>query len=268
MRRSDVAAVLWVVLVAATHGGAQLSEELHKLAADFIPGSRDAPYAIKWMYEDEMEAWERAHSGAQGDEVRMTLYDGTPFMCRLPKEIVPDFTTAETKTSEVLLDEARELVEEAMNDKCIYKSSGWWTYEFCYGGHLRQFHEENGKVASEYFLGYTPELLPSEIGQLQHGFYSETYTKGTVCDLSGEHRQTEIRFSCDEGRTPTFVSISEPQSCRYVVLVKMGALCKHPNFSHKQGVVNTITCFTTRPEEEECGSEGQELPMLLRDTLF
>lgn len=30
---------------------------------------------------------------------------------------------------------------EPMRAQCLYKFAGWWIYEFCFGQHIRQFHE-------------------------------------------------------------------------------------------------------------------------------
>lgn len=36
---------------------------------------------------------------------------------------------------------------------CIFIPHNWWSYEFCYGRWIRQFHEEKGVVHAEYILG-------------------------------------------------------------------------------------------------------------------
>ena len=32
---------------------------------------------------------------------------------------------------------------------CFYRVEGWWTYEFCYEKHLKQFHQENNVNTAE-----------------------------------------------------------------------------------------------------------------------
>lgn len=38
---------------------------------------------------------------------------------------------------------------------CTYRIQGWWTYEICFGKHIRQYHEEKDqpKPTMEFFLG-------------------------------------------------------------------------------------------------------------------
>jgi hypothetical protein len=42
---------------------------------------------------------------------------------------------------------------------------GWWTYEFCYGKHIRQYHQEKNmpiRPQDEYFLGLAPSYSKTE----------------------------------------------------------------------------------------------------------
>ena len=36
---------------------------------------------------------------------------------------------------------------------CFYRVEGWWTYEFCFQKHLKQFHQENNVNTAEFLLG-------------------------------------------------------------------------------------------------------------------
>ena len=42
---------------------------------------------------------------------------------------------------------------EILKDQCFYRHEGWWSYEFCYYGKIRQVHVEGEKVIQEYVLG-------------------------------------------------------------------------------------------------------------------
>lgn len=45
---------------------------------------------------------------------------------------------------------------------CLRFDSGWWSYEFCPGKFLRQFHKEQEAIASEFFLGFGPHALDGD----------------------------------------------------------------------------------------------------------
>ena len=37
------------------------------------------------------------------------------------------------------------LLEPLTDLPCLFKTKDWWTYEFCYGRHIKQYHLENDK---------------------------------------------------------------------------------------------------------------------------
>jgi len=142
---------------------------------------------------------------------------------------------------------------------CLYRIEGWWTYEFCYGKHVRQFHQERDKPIGpkdEYFLG---KWVPGTEGLENKGFYSETYTDGTPCDINGQPRTAEVQFFCenDVHRPTSFISeIKEPSSCRYLVTVSTPLMCKHPTYKPKKEKVQSIYCIpsgssTLKKEEQQ-----------------
>lgn len=46
---------------------------------------------------------------------------------------------------------------KALHDRCLYTDAGWWTFELCWGSHLRQFHapglDAEQKLESVHLLG-------------------------------------------------------------------------------------------------------------------
>ncbi len=46
--------------------------------------------------------------------------------------------------------------DRVLEGKCFYRQKGWWTYEFCYKSHVRQFHMDlnSKKITEEYMLGH------------------------------------------------------------------------------------------------------------------
>ena len=57
-----------------------------------------------------------------------------------------------------------------------------------------------------------------------------TYDSGTVCDLTGKPRQTQVRYVCHAGGRHEVVSFQETSSCQYVIVVLSPLLCAHPDY--------------------------------------
>ncbi|KAK3796754.1 hypothetical protein RRG08_045762 [Elysia crispata] len=127
-----------------------------------------------------------------------------------------------------------------MSDKpCLFKAKDWWSYEFCYGKYIRQFHMEDGDIRGNViYLGYYQDdfnwnnetardaRLKSKTGQSR--YHSQKYTLGTKCDLTGEMRQAEVRFLCEENSEDYLSRVDESETCVYTVTVMTSRICRHP----------------------------------------
>ncbi|OWK16876.1 OS9, partial [Cervus elaphus hippelaphus] len=48
-----------------------------------------------------------------------------------------------------------ELLSPMKDAPCLLKTKDWWTYEFCYGRHIQQYHMEDSEIKGEVlYLGY------------------------------------------------------------------------------------------------------------------
>mmetsp|Transcript_11725 Transcript_11725/g.14615 ORF Transcript_11725/g.14615 Transcript_11725/m.14615 type:complete len:403 (-) Transcript_11725:1306-2514(-) len=144
---------------------------------------------------------------------------------------------------------------------CLQRVDGWWTYELCYKKYVRQFHRgKNSKEVSEYKLGYFDQYendkLEKEGGALTKTtpegkpVYTEWYTKGTECDLTGSHRSTKVVYMCPSSTTGfvELIKVEESATCGYVFSVMVPALCAHPFFEEVNQrssslPLNTIYCI-------------------------
>jgi len=145
---------------------------------------------------------------------------------------------------------------EPLASTCLYRLTGWWTYEICHRKHIKQFHQTaDGSVDSAvYFLGKweaeesdeptEPEGIPTTE---KIEYYSEFYSHGTVCDLTNLPRTTEVRFYCSNDKTHVS-DLKEPSSCNYVVSVRTPLLCQHPAYRPKEQFILEINCY---PHDEE-----------------
>ncbi|KAL2091050.1 hypothetical protein ACEWY4_013313 [Coilia grayii] len=129
-----------------------------------------------------------------------------------------------------------ELLQPMSSSPCLVKTKDWWTYEFCYGKHIRQYHLEDSEIKGDVlFLGYyssefdwTNETAKASKQHRLRRFHSQSYVNGSKCDLNGNPRETEVRFACEEGSVDYIARVDEPQSCRYVVTVHTTRPCSHP----------------------------------------
>ncbi|KAH9514270.1 Protein OS-9 [Bulinus truncatus] len=122
---------------------------------------------------------------------------------------------------------------------CLFKSKDWWSYEFCYGKHIRQFHMEDGEIKGNIiYLGYyesdfdwnnetaREDRLRSKVSMSR--YHSQTYTLGTKCDLTNQMRKTEVRFMCEENSEDYLYRIDESETCVYTVIIMTSRICSHP----------------------------------------
>ncbi|XP_030632512.1 protein OS-9 isoform X2 [Chanos chanos] len=129
-----------------------------------------------------------------------------------------------------------ELLTPMHSAPCLVKTKDWWTYEFCYGQYIRQYHVEDSEVKGDVlFLGYyesefdwTNETAKASKQHRLKRYHSQNYVNGSKCDLNGNPRETEVRFLCEEGSSDYVARVDEPQSCRYVLTVHTSRTCQHP----------------------------------------
>nr|XP_006973373.1 protein OS-9 isoform X2 [Peromyscus maniculatus bairdii] len=132
-----------------------------------------------------------------------------------------------------------ELLSPMRDAPCLLKTKDWWTYEFCYGRHIQQYHMEDSEVKGDVlYLGYYQSAFnwddETAKASKQHRlkrYHSQTYGNGSKCDLNGRPREAEVRFLCDEGAglSGDYIDrVDEPLSCSYVLTVRTSRLCPHP----------------------------------------
>lgn len=71
----------------------------------------------------------------------------------------------------------------------------------------------------------------------------QMYAGGEPCDVTGEPRQTEVRFGCGEAAGRDVLSgLREPATCRYVLHLSTPRLCGHAAFRVAEPPVRAILC--------------------------
>ena len=164
---------------------------------------------------------------APPDARTLTLTDrtGRAFQCAVPLGAGADEGGDASDASSTDARPPSAIVAAALTSTCQVRHEDWWTYEFCYGKHVRQYHVEGGGVATststagaggvggditdEFVLGVAdgPSSTPvtdttdtdpsSPLGQSV--YVSSTYADGAPCDLTRGKRAAEVRFECPDG---------------------------------------------------------------------
>ncbi|CAJ2510625.1 Uu.00g062500.m01.CDS01 [Anthostomella pinea] len=221
------------------------------------------------------------------------------YLCAIPVIEAPPAPN-KTATELAKAEEARELARasahgwdlvNALDGSCLYYMSGWWSYRFCYGREITQFHAlpasmktgppKRDPTTAEYVLGRIsdPNLAsrrrgqkPPPKGREQQGqpagaapsntelqvkgdqrYLVQKMSEGTVCDLTGRDRTIEVQFHCSPGSTQDRIGwIKEVTTCAYLMVVNTPRLCEDVAFQPpKEERADVISCRAIVPEAEQ-----------------
>ncbi|XP_041836524.1 protein OS-9 isoform X2 [Melanotaenia boesemani] len=160
------------------------------------------------------------------------------YECRLPAQAVRfhQDPASDSDTQGYTGPDIPDLLRPMHKAPCLVKTKDWWTYEFCPGQHIRQYHLEDTEIKGDIlFLGYyesefdwSNETAKASKRHKLKRYHSQTYVNGSKCDLNGNPRETEVRFMCEEGSVDYIARVDEPQSCRYVLTIHTSRTCQHP----------------------------------------
>ncbi|XP_010879939.1 protein OS-9 isoform X2 [Esox lucius] len=160
------------------------------------------------------------------------------YECRLPAQAVRfhQDPSSESDSEGYTGPGIPDLLKPMHTAPCLVKTKDWWTYEFCYGQHIRQYHLEDTEIKGDVlFLGYyesefdwNNETAKASKQHRMKRYHSQSYVNGSKCDLNGSPRETEVRFVCEEVSADYVARVDEPQSCRYVLTVHTSRTCQHP----------------------------------------
>jgi len=176
-------------------------------------------------------------------------------------------------------DKGRELLSGMQGSQCLFYSTGWWTYSFCYNQQVRQFHalspgQTGGRVWPPQEDPTTPAFVLGKVDgttkdpaapdqQSQNSVSTELQTKsetsylvqklegGTSCDLTGKNRKIEIEFHCNPQLTDRIGWIKETSTCSYLMIVYTPRLCSDVAFlPPKESKAHSITCQQILTEDQ------------------
>ncbi|XP_077469683.1 endoplasmic reticulum lectin 1 [Stigmatopora argus] len=149
-----------------------------------------------------------------------------------------------------------QLIKEFLSGSyCLHGGVGWWKYEFCYGKHVHQYHEDKeqaknivvvGNWNAEEHMEWSKKNIARSY-QLKDGgvqkvkLVSHFYGHGDVCDMTGKLRQVIVKLKCKESDSPHAVTVymTEPQTCQYVLGVESLVICKLLDTADEHGLLSS-----------------------------
>nr|KAF6328743.1 endoplasmic reticulum lectin 1 [Pipistrellus kuhlii] len=148
-----------------------------------------------------------------------------------------------------------QLIKEFLSGSyCFQGGVGWWKYEFCYGKHVHQYHEdkESGKTSvvvgtwnQEEHIEWAKKNTARAYHLLDDGtqtvrMVSHFYGNGDICDITDKPRQVTVKLKCKESDSPHAVTVYmlEPHSCQYILGVESPVICKILDTADENGLLS------------------------------
>ncbi|XP_034958610.1 protein OS-9 isoform X1 [Zootoca vivipara] len=226
-RRLSGFSVPWLLLLA----GALALGRSEALGALNLHELSELKYGIEIGAEPVM-----AGQSLSSDVVSISSKYKQMYECRLPAAAVKIHQEKEEHPRSYSGLGISELLKPMEVAPCLIKTKDWWTYEFCYGKHIQQYHMEESEIKGDIlYLGYYQSAFDwdneTAKASKQHKlkrYHSQTYVNGSKCNLNGKPREAEVRFLCEEGSGDYIARVDEPQSCSYVLTIHTTRICHHP----------------------------------------
>lgn len=157
---------------------------------------------------------------------------------------------------------------------CVKRNEGWWTYEFCFGQGIRQYHRDSdGRITAEFSLGKFDTSKNDELEasggalvfehvdathDVARPAYLELYGHGTFCKEFDNHapREAKVFYYCSQGGTSHHIlAVKEVQTCSYTLKVSSPVLCDHPHFLNDDAKADAepevIHCLPVEDADEQ-----------------
>ncbi|CAK8671906.1 endoplasmic reticulum lectin 1-like [Clavelina lepadiformis] len=142
---------------------------------------------------------------------------------------------------------------------CLRGGTGWWRFEYCYGKHVTQYHDDNKLGRTTIYVGKwdgmehlkwvkskagKPRLTVEDKDKLTVTQVSHYYGNGDVCEETGKAREVVVRMKCKKNaQSPHSVTLFllEPRTCSYILGIESLIICDLLDSSDENGL------FTTDP---------------------
>ncbi|XP_050431886.1 endoplasmic reticulum lectin 1 isoform X2 [Adelges cooleyi] len=217
-------------------------------------------YKIRWPGKE----LDGLATGQEENTLKVKTALGESYQCILPQQ---DEESKESKSPYSGPSPLELLAPLFSKQACSYRVDTYWIYEVCHGRHVRQYHsdrEEKSKKEQEYFLGkwtifdglkleedlkrlanlnYPGPTQTRKVEGVNLPFFQINMTDGTVCDLSGRPRHTNVLYVCYPQSKHNLFSVKETSTCQYEVIVLTSLLCSHPWYKPPNSDELNIDCL-------------------------
>lgn len=176
------------------------------------------PYSLKYVDEDFFDAI-RGNETLMSNGKVVRIDDTECFYSTSPVE------------PEIMEEEELSEIVKVINDHlvgCLRKDDFFWIYSLCSEEvrSLSQSHD-NTKFILGQSANYNTTSDYSYEGSDDMPYIKQILNNGTICDITGRPRKTEIRYYCTyDAFSPTKISIEEVQTCQYVEKIFIPELCR------------------------------------------
>ncbi|XP_060566471.1 protein OS-9-like [Ruditapes philippinarum] len=205
---------------------------------------RNEPIVMKSQSDDEADL----------NTVHLTSKYGQSYQCSFPNTV--EHEKQKEEAEKVAMETGiPDLLKPMESAPCLRKTKDWWSYEFCYGKQIKQFHmAEDGRIEGEIILlghfeseyNWDEDSNKSDSEKKQNKvrrYHTQQYVNGSRCELNGKLRRTEIRFMCEEGSADYISRLDEPETCVYIMTIHTMRICHHPFLKPPTPTQTvTITC--------------------------
>lgn len=212
---------------------------------------------LRYLLETQLASYLQSVKQLTDLEVEIMKFKNETYVCTIPvlkeKELVTEDSQEMAKWDEKMLARAKDYairMLQPMSKQCLSYMKDWWTYSFCYGEDVRQFHldeaflasnqlPEPGKGVMSFILGKFARHKNGDLkisAQIhtegEPNYLAYTLKQGTLCDLTGEDRSIEVHFYCNPDRKQdTIMGIKEVKSCEYQIAIQTPRICGNPVFA-------------------------------------
>ncbi|KAH0829291.1 Protein OS-9 like protein [Fonsecaea pedrosoi] len=291
----------------AWHAASVLDRRRNEAPSDNSRSSQIQLKDVSANINSEADADSISEDLTQLGSYERVLLHGYPHLCFIPeaKDTLDNRTTTEPsavdreKELDQAVTRASQLLQGMASNQCLYYSTGWWTYSFCYNAQVTQFHAlppgTNGRIwppqedptTPSYVLGKfespkqagskaqpgSDKTLSTEVkSKAETNYLVQRLDGGTPCDITGNNRKIEVQFHCNPQLTDRIGWIKETATCAYLMIIYTPRLCNDVAFQPpKESRAHPITCreiiseddleaWEARHEEEGSRQVGQGQP--------